>query len=100
MDLASCFGAMIIPWRPLLALMLLGLSGILTGCSRLDLEKSITMESVFPTADQTDVTIYYTVPPPPSGKIYVLWILNPQAGQAVSAGQVPGGANLTARAHV
>lgn len=82
------------------AVVVVGIVLLLAACNRLELEKSITMESVFPTATATDVTIYYTVPPPPAGKIYVLWILNPVLRQAVSAGQVPGGANLTARAHV
>ncbi len=73
---------------------------VLTGCNRLELEKSIAMESVFPSTNQTDVTILYTVPQPPPGKVYVLWILNPQEGHMTSAGVVPGGRNQTARASV
>jgi hypothetical protein len=70
------------------------------GCNQLELEKSIAMESVFPSPNQTDVTIYYTVPQPPPGKVYVLWVLNPQLHQMSSAGQVPGGRNQTAKASV
>lgn len=58
------------------------------------------MESIYPTPNQTEVTIKYTVPPPPAGKIYVLWIVNPDQHQAIDAGTVPGGSNLTARATV
>jgi hypothetical protein len=72
----------------------------LVGCNQLELEKSIAMESVFPGPNQTNVTIYYTVPPAPAGKYYVLWILNPSQHQATSAGQVPGGKNLTATTSV
>ncbi len=78
----------------------LSLGLLLGGCDRLALEKSISMESVFPSPNRTDVTIHYTVPPPPPGKVYVLWIVNPAHHQAVNAGQVPGGRNLTARATV
>jgi hypothetical protein len=73
---------------------------LVTACNRLALEQSITMESVYPGPNQTDVTIKYTVPPPPPGKVYVLWILNPDQHQALNAGTVPAGSNLTARASV
>lgn len=73
---------------------------LLGGCNTLELEKSISMESTYPSARQSDVTIRYTVPPPPPGQIYVLWILNPAQHETVDAGQIPGGRNLTAHATV
>ncbi len=73
---------------------------LLTGCNSLELQKSISMEAVYPNAHEAQVTIHYTVPPPPPGKIYVLWILNPAQHEAVSAGPVPGGRDQTARATV
>jgi hypothetical protein len=86
--------------RPIAALASMVLLLALTGCNQLEVEKSIAMESVFPSPNQTNVTIYYTVPPPPAGKYYVLWIVNPTQHDATSAGQVPGGKNLTATASV
>ncbi|HVC34609.1 MAG TPA: hypothetical protein VNL16_13950 [Chloroflexota bacterium] len=72
----------------------------LAACNALALEQSISMESVYPSARQTEVTIHYTVPPPPPGKVYVLWVLNPADHDTVDVGQVPGGRDLTARATV
>lgn len=79
-----------------------GILGLLliAGCNTLALEKSITMETVFPTPQQAEVTIHYTVPYPPPGKVYVLWILNTAQHKVVEAGQVPGGRNLIAHATV
>lgn len=73
---------------------------LLAGCNTLELEKSISLETVDRGSHQTEVTIHYTVPYPPPGKIYVLWILNPADHEVVNAGQIPGGRNLTARAIV
>lgn len=73
---------------------------LVSGCNTLELEKSISMEAVYPSTHQAEVTIRYTVPPPPPGKIYVLWILNPAQHEAVNVGQVPGGRDLTAHASV
>jgi hypothetical protein len=86
-------------WRVRWAEILAGLL-LLTGCNSLELQKSISMEAVYPSAHEAQVTIHYTVPPPPPGKIYVLWILNPAQHEAVSAGPVPGGRDQTARATV
>lgn len=73
---------------------------LLAGCNTLELEKSISMETVYPSSGQTEVTIHYTVPPPPPGKLYVLWILNPAQHDVVNVGQVTGGRDVTARATV
>lgn len=73
---------------------------LLAGCNTLELEKSISMETVYPSSGQTEVTIHYTVPPPPPGKVYVLWILNPAQHDLVNVGQVDGGRDVTARATV
>jgi hypothetical protein len=86
--------------RPLsIGLLLLALL-LLAGCDQLSLEKSISMEEVYPAANECDVTVYYTVPYPPAGKVYVLWLVNPGLNEAVDVGQVPGGFNQTARAKV
>ncbi|MGH2457877.1 MAG: anti-sigma factor domain-containing protein [Chloroflexota bacterium] len=83
-------------WWPFVVALLLALAG----CQTLELEKSISMETVYPPSGQTQVTIHYTVPPPPRGKMYVLWILNPAQHDVVNAGQVSGGSDVTARATV
>lgn len=87
---------MSVRWWPFVVALLC----MLAGCNTLELEKSISMESVYPSSGQTQVTIRYTVPPPPEGKIYVLWILNPAQHDIVNAGQVTGGRDVTARATV
>ncbi len=81
-------------------LLVVAVALLLTACNSLELQKSISMEAVYPSDHQAQVTIHYTVPPPPPGKIYVLWILNPAQHEAVSAGPVPGGRDQTARATV
>ena len=81
-------------------LLVVALLFFLAGCNTLELEKSISMETVYQSSGRTEVAIHYTVPPPPRGKIYVLWILNPAQHDAVDAGQVGGGRDVTARATV
>ncbi|HLH73044.1 MAG TPA: anti-sigma factor [Chloroflexota bacterium] len=73
---------------------------LLTACTTSALEKSISMEAIYPNPNQSNVTIFYTVPPPPPGKVYVLWIVNPDKHEAVNAGQVSGGHNITVHAMV
>ncbi|HLG50784.1 MAG TPA: hypothetical protein VKY56_04000 [Chloroflexota bacterium] len=79
----------------LLAALVIVLSIAAVSCLPLRLQQSIILEMVYPRPDQTEVTIYYTVPPPPPGKIYVLWIVNPAQHEAVNVGQVPSGRDLT-----
>lgn len=73
---------------------------LLTGCNTLALEKSISLEATYPTPNQSNVTVFYTVPPPPTGKVYVLWIVNPLQHDVVNVGQVSGGRNVTVHAQV
>lgn len=73
---------------------------VAAGCHPLALEQSISMEAVYPSPDQSQVTIRYTVPPPPAGKVYVLWIVNPAEHAAVNVGEVPGGRDRVAHATV
>jgi|GEM_PF-3140839 len=71
---------------------------VVVGCA--SLEQSITLEMIYPTPNQTQITVHYTVPPPPAGKVYVLWILNPNAKKQRNVGEIPGGQNRTAVATV
>ena len=86
--------------RPLVFTWVVILILLLAGCNTLALQKSISMELIYHDNNQTDVTIHYTVPFPPPGKVYVLWVVNPRQRDSVNAGQVSGGRNQTARATV
>ena len=81
-----------------IAALVLGVLVVVAGCA--SLQQSITLEMIYPTDNQTEVTVHYTVPPPPEGKVYVLWILNPDANKERNVGQIPGGQNRTAQATV
>jgi len=80
------------------AALLLGLIALLVSCA--SLQQSITLEMIYPTDNQTDVTVQYTVPPPPSGKVYVLWIVNPNEKHEQNAGEIRSGQNMTAQTSV
>lgn len=74
---------------------------LLAGCSRLGLvSKSLTLETVYPHPNQSDVTVRYSLPRPPKGKVYVLWIVNPFQGKAANVGTLVAGSDRTARAKV
>lgn len=74
---------------------------LFTGCSRLGLSPaSMSFEAVYPSPSQSDVTVHYSLPPAPAGKVYVLWVLNPAEGKALNAGAVPAGQDRSAQAKV
>ncbi len=66
-----------------------------TGCF-LTPDREIDLDIVYPTPQQSEVTVKYRVPPPPSGKVYVLWIVNPDLGKQVKIGQIRPASKLTA----
>lgn len=73
----------------------------LSACSRLGLgSASMTFQTVYPSSHQSEVTVHYSLPAPPKGKVYVLWIVNPYQRQTVEAGSVPPGREQTAHATV
>lgn len=74
---------------------------LLAGCSRLGLvPKSLSLETVYPSPNQSDVTVRYSLPRPPKGKVYVLWIVNPVQGKSANVGTLAAGRDHTARARV
>lgn len=51
--------------------------------------REINVAYFYPSQNQTELQITYRVPPPPDGKVYVLWVLNPGQGTVVKIGQLP-----------
>lgn len=84
--------------RSAIVTLLVGLIVLVASCA--SLEQSITLQMIYPTDNQTQVTVNYTVPPPPSGKVYVLWIVNPDENQRQNAGEIKSGQHLTAQTTV
>lgn len=66
-----------------------------SGCF-LTADREINLDIVYPTPQQSEVTVKYRVPPPPAGKVYVLWIVNPDLGRQVKIGEIPPASKLTA----
>ncbi len=71
-----------------------------TSCALIGLDRAISMEVSYPDGQTSDVTIRYTVPPPPPGKVYVLWILDPDTGQSQRIGVVEPGTDRVVQARV
>ncbi|MBI2955196.1 MAG: hypothetical protein HYY30_12835 [Chloroflexi bacterium] len=67
----------------------------LAGCI-LQPDREINLDIVYPTAQRSEITMKYRVPPPPPDKVYVLWILNPDLGRQVKIGQIPPATRLSA----
>ncbi len=57
------------------------------GCV-LQADREISVEYVYPDSQRTELTIRYRVPPPPSGKVYVLWLLDAEDGKRSRGGVV------------
>ncbi|HEX5416298.1 MAG TPA: hypothetical protein VFZ25_11575 [Chloroflexota bacterium] len=81
-----------------IAALLATVLAVIIGCASLN--QSITLQMIYPTDNQTEVTVQYTVPPPPSGKVYVLWIVNPDEHQAQNVGEIRSGQHQTAQTTV
>jgi hypothetical protein len=75
----------------LAALLTIGVSGCF-----LTADREINLDIVYPSARQSEVTVKYRVPPPPDGKVYVLWIMNPDAGNLAKIGRLPPSSRLSA----
>ncbi|MCL5264131.1 MAG: hypothetical protein M1343_02875 [Chloroflexi bacterium] len=78
---------------PVLAIFLL-LPAVATGCF-LTPDREINLDIVYPTQQTSEVIVRYRVPPPPPGKVYVLWILNPDLGKVAKIGEVPPATRLS-----
>ena len=73
----------------------------LVSCSRLGLTRpSMTFDALYPSPSQSEVTVNYSLPAPPQGKVYVLWVVNPEQRKAVNVGAVQAGPDQTAHAKV
>ncbi len=71
------------------------IASFLVGCF-LQVDREIAIALIYPTPQRTELTMRYRVPPPPSGKVYVLWAINGDQGRRVKVGQVPPASSVTA----
>ena len=86
-------------WLPGLAL----LFGLSTGCGLLasvGLDRAVAMAATYPETGGSEVSVTYTVPDPPPGNVYVLWILNPAEGKSAKVGVVRPGTNRIVKTRV
>ncbi len=86
-------------WIALAAALLL--SGLASGCgvdTRFrELTRPLSLSMAISYADgRSDITVRYSVPPPPDGKSYVLWAYDQGRKQVARLGAVPAGVELTA----
>lgn len=81
--------------RLCLGLILASISLLLAGCF-LEIDREIDLAMVYPTQQRTDLVVKYRVPPPPPGKVYVLWAVNADQGRQVKVGQIPPASRVTA----
>jgi hypothetical protein len=84
---------MIARWA--LAPLLLALLLALTGCF-LEADREINLDLLYPNPNSSEVIVRYRVPPPPPGKLYVLWLLNPDEGKVAKVGQLEPSSSLRA----
>lgn len=88
-------------WTALIATLLL--SGVAAGCGPLEtrfkeIARPLAMSLAISYADgRSEVTVRYSIPPPPPDKVYVLWAYDQGRKQVAKLGVVPSGVELTAR---
>ena len=66
----------------------LALASLSTGCLA-PIDREINVAYFFPDQNRTELQVTYRVPPPPEGKVYVLWVLNPGQNKRAKIGQIP-----------